>query len=174
MEALVLYGSAKKNGSSSVMAEAFTAALNGQYRIRQFRTADLNLLPCRNCGGCAGGRDCVLQDDMQPILDSFRETDLLIMAAPIYYYGMPAPLKTFLDRLHAWPPAMERKPKTVVLLSPSADTDPRTPQPLFDQMSLICEYRGWTLKPVWLGGISTAKDLTEAHFDQLRTLANSL
>lgn len=173
MDVFVLYGSAKKQGTSSTIADTLLASLPKGSRIQKCRAAAFPVAPCRNCGGCAGGRPCVIQDDMTPILGGIQRADVLVLAAPIYYYGMPAPLKACFDRLHAWPPSQEHKPKSLLLLTVSADTNPRTPQPLISQMELICEYRGWKLYPLWIGGAADSRDLTDAHRQQIQTFTEN-
>ena len=173
MNVLTLYGSARRNGSSASIAESFLQSLPKNDRILRCRTAELHIAPCRNCGGCAEGRPCVIRDDFPGMLRDFQCADVLVLAAPIYYYGMPAPLKLCLDRLHAWPPAMEQKPKTIVLLTVSADDALSTSRPLIDQMKLICSYRGWKLETLWIGGINSPRNLTLEHYRQIEAFAHA-
>lgn len=173
MEVFALLGSAKRNGSSASMTEAFLRFLPEGDHILRCRAAELDIAPCRNCGGCAGGRPCVIRDDFPIILNGIQRADVLVVAAPIYYYGMPASIKLCFDRLHAWPPSMELKQKILVLLTVSADDMPHTPRPLIDQMDLICSYRGWKLETLWLGGVKNSKDLTAEHFQQIETFAKN-
>ena len=46
-----------------------------------------------------GGR-CVLKDDMDEILKMFQKADVLVLATPVYFYGISAQMKTFIDRTY--------------------------------------------------------------------------
>jgi multimeric flavodoxin WrbA len=41
---------------------------------------------------------CVLKDDLSEVLDAVRETDILVMATPVYYGEVSSQLKGFIDR----------------------------------------------------------------------------
>jgi multimeric flavodoxin WrbA len=45
---------------------------------------------------------CVLEDDLTEVLDAVRETDVLIMATPIYYAEISSQLKGFIDRTFSY------------------------------------------------------------------------
>ena len=56
---------------------------------------------CRACDGCMrNGGTCVLKDDMNEILKMFQEADVLVLATPVYFYGISAQMKTFIDRTY--------------------------------------------------------------------------
>ena len=46
------------------------------------------------------GGTCVQKDDMAEILKLFQEADVLVLATPIYFYGITAQMKTFIDRTY--------------------------------------------------------------------------
>ena len=46
------------------------------------------------------GGTCVLKDDMAEILGMFRKADVLVLATPVYFYGISAQMKTFIDRTY--------------------------------------------------------------------------
>ena len=41
-----------------------------------------------------------LDDDMAAILDLYSKADVLVLATPVYFYGISAQLKTFIDRMY--------------------------------------------------------------------------
>ena len=56
------------------------------------------------------GGTCVLKDDMAEILGMFRKADVLVLATPVYFYGISAQMKTFIDRTYPiWQHLGERK-----------------------------------------------------------------
>jgi multimeric flavodoxin WrbA len=61
----------------------------------------LEVKPCQGCFNCwtnTPGK-CIHKDDMENILPIVAESDMLIIATPVYVDGMTGPMKTFIDRL---------------------------------------------------------------------------
>ena len=43
---------------------------------------------------------CVQKDDMSEILDAYKKADVLVLATPVYFHGVCAQMKTFIDRTY--------------------------------------------------------------------------
>ena len=102
MNVLVFLGSPRKKGNSEVLTEAVLKGVRqvgGDPEI--IRLCDLNISPCLNCGGCDKTGKCVVEDDMTPLYDKIISTDLIILASPIFFYGITAQAKAFIDRTQA-------------------------------------------------------------------------
>lgn len=56
---------------------------------------------CIGCGGCDKTGKCVVDDDMQKIYPLLLEADAIVLAAPIYFYSVPAQVKALIDRCQA-------------------------------------------------------------------------
>ena len=72
------------------------------YTVREFSLYDMEIRPCQACRGCQTDHTrpgCVLDDDMSPVFDSILQSDLVLLAAPVYVWSCPAPMKAALDRL---------------------------------------------------------------------------
>jgi multimeric flavodoxin WrbA len=41
---------------------------------------------------------CALEDDLTGVLEAVRESDILVLASPVYYWEVSAQMKAFLDR----------------------------------------------------------------------------
>lgn len=102
MKILVLNGSPK--GDKSDTMHITRAFLAGMDEVMQNSTTTINVIDkhieyCTGCFSCMkNGGDCIFNDDMKEILENILESDLLILSFPLYCYGMPAPLKAFIDR----------------------------------------------------------------------------
>lgn len=59
---------------------------------------DLKISPCLECHSCNSSGCCAVRDDMQSVYSKFEETDRIIIASPIFFYGVPSGLKTVIDR----------------------------------------------------------------------------
>lgn len=104
MKVLVLKASPKKDGNTATMADRFVAGLSdvGHTDIVEFRLNDLTIRPCQACDRCFQPpySGCVLDDDFMTIYPEFRGADLIVFAAPVYWWHLCAQMKTFVDRMH--------------------------------------------------------------------------
>lgn len=56
---------------------------------------------CRACDGCMRNcGTCILRDDMANILNLYQKADVFVLATPVYFYGISAQIKTFIDRTY--------------------------------------------------------------------------
>jgi multimeric flavodoxin WrbA len=44
----------------------------------------------------------VLEDDLAPVLDTIRGTDILVLATPVYFADISGQMKTFIDRCFSY------------------------------------------------------------------------
>ncbi len=99
---IMLSGSPRKGGNTDMLAAAFIeGAESAGHNVTLFRTADLKIGGCLGCGHCFENKGiCVQKDDMPPILDMLRKSDVLVLASPIYYWSLTAQLKLAIDRMY--------------------------------------------------------------------------
>jgi multimeric flavodoxin WrbA len=102
MQALILIGSPRKNGNTEILVKAISEELQRhKTTVKQFRLAELEIHPCIGCGSCEKKGICVIKDDMQVLYTHIVEADIIILASPIYFYGLTAQTKAFVDRCQA-------------------------------------------------------------------------
>ena len=102
MDVLVFLGSPRKKGNSEVLTEAFLEGVKQEGGLPEIiRLCDLTISPCISCGGCDKTGKCVVEDDMIPLLKKIITTDKAIISSPIYFYGVSAQAKAFIDRTQA-------------------------------------------------------------------------
>ena len=102
METLILTGSPRKNGNTEILAAAVAGQLQDKnVSVQLQRLADLDIHPCLGCGGCEKEGNCVIDDDMQSLYPRIVHADKIIIASPIYFYGLTAQTKAFVDRCQA-------------------------------------------------------------------------
>lgn len=102
MDVLVFLGSPRKKGNSEVLTEAVLEGVRQEGGVPEIiRLCDLEIAPCISCGGCDKKGKCVVEDDMTPLYDKIITTDKIILASPIYFYGITAQAKAFIDRTQA-------------------------------------------------------------------------
>ncbi len=102
METLILTGSPRKRGNTDILAAAVADQLQANnVSVQLLRLADLEIHPCLGCGGCEKEGNCVIDDDMQALYPNIVTADKIIIASPIYFYGLTAQTKAFVDRCQA-------------------------------------------------------------------------
>ncbi len=63
---------------------------------------DLKISPCLEIYGCKETGRCVIKDDFQQIHDQMVQARGMILASPIFFYGVSAHTKAFIDRFQSW------------------------------------------------------------------------
>ena len=138
---LILNGSARKGGNTDLLVESFTAGVKKSIDVETIRVSDFNVRPCRGCNACKESETgrCVVHDDMMFFWEKLSKADVLIIASPVYFYGISATLKTVIDRLHA-PARVELPIKKLGLLLVAASSDPTVFDPIKSQYEKILSY----------------------------------
>ena len=101
---VILNGSPRTNGNTKALIEHFMKdAKSAGNEVACFDLQKMNIHGCLGC--CKGGQNpespCVQKDDMQQIYPVYREADVVILASPMYYWGISGQLKCAFDRLCA-------------------------------------------------------------------------
>jgi len=84
------------------LEEALKGAEKEGAEVEHLRLTDFNITPCKACHGCDQTGECVIEDDMQKIYPKLLEADIIILASPIFFYGISAWAKALVDRCQAF------------------------------------------------------------------------
>jgi NAD(P)H-dependent FMN reductase len=99
MKILAFNGSPRKGGNTQML---LTGAIKGAQEqgaeVTVYNLNDLQIRPCQHCGGCDETARCVIPDDMQAIHRDIRTADRIILASPIFFFGLSAQTKLMIDR----------------------------------------------------------------------------
>lgn len=130
---VVLVGSTRKGGNTHLLAQAFTEGAEKNNTLDIVSVADYKVNPCIGCNSCFTREEnqCFQKDDMTKIYEKLRSADMIVIASPVYFYGISAQLKAIIDRLHT-PVRNEFPVKKLALLLVGAATLPE----LFDAIKL--------------------------------------
>ncbi|MDA8407218.1 MAG: flavodoxin family protein [Deltaproteobacteria bacterium] len=112
MKLLGIYGSPREGGNSDLLLnEALKGAESIGAEAHAIRSFDLNLSGCRECGGCDKTGKCVIKDDMDIVYPQLLESEVIILASPMFFYGITSSAKALIDRCQAlWNRRMLEKP----------------------------------------------------------------
>lgn len=102
MKVVVFKGSPRQEGNTEILLGETLKALSDRNEIIMFTLNDMNIRACQNCGGCDETGICVLNDDMDDIYTAIRNADRIILASPIFFFGLSAQAKTMIDRCQSF------------------------------------------------------------------------
>ena len=101
MNILILSGSPRKGGNTELLAEAFAKGATAQHHVEMVSVRDYKVNPCLGCNACFKTDGiCAQKDDMPMVYEKMRQADMLVIASPVYFYGISAQLKAIIDRFH--------------------------------------------------------------------------
>ena len=101
---VVLNGSPRSKGNTSALVREFTrGAEEAGHTVTEFFLDGMDIHGCKGCFGGHSNRacPCVQQDGMAQIYPAVRESDVVVLATPLYYWNMSGQLRTAVDRLFA-------------------------------------------------------------------------
>lgn len=141
---VVVTGSPRAGGNSDILADAFIdGASKSGNTVSVFHAGRMNIHGCIDCKYCfSHDGDCIQKDDMQDVYPALREADVLVLAGPVYWYGMTSQMKAMIDRMFAGC----RKPfpfKSIAMLLVSGDTDAGAAAPAIEHFNAISHYMKW-------------------------------
>lgn len=99
---VILVGSMRKGGNTDLLAQAFAEGARKNNTVEIVSVADYKANPCIGCNSCftREGNKCFQNDDMDRIYGKLRTAEIVVVASPVYFYGISAELKAVIDRLH--------------------------------------------------------------------------
>ena len=102
MLVLGFQGSPRTGGNTDILLSTFLEeAQNLGADTIKIEPAKMNISPCVECRTCEKKGYCKIDDDMQEIYHLLRKADIIILASPIFFYGVSAFMKGVIDRSQA-------------------------------------------------------------------------
>ena len=148
----ILRASPRKGGHTNTLANAVEQRLLALgFAVTNLDLYDMDLKPCLACRVCQedwGRIYCAQRDDMQRVFDAVSESDLVLLASPIYSWYCTPPLKCALDRMvYAFNMyyGAERGPslwegKAVALVTSSGYREDKGPDLLVQGLTRYCKH----------------------------------
>lgn len=99
---LILKGSPREKGNSAILADrAAEGARAAGAQVECIYLHALDIRPCDACDLCST-RECVIEDDMQPLYAKLAAADAILVASPVYWFTFSAQLKLCIDRWYGF------------------------------------------------------------------------
>ena len=171
MKVLILQGSPRANGNTAWMAEECRKAVEAAgHEVTLVDVAHKKIAGCLACEYCHGKGNgaCIQKDDMQELYPLLAEAEVLVLAAPIYYFTMSAQMQAPIQRIYN----MNKPPKVKKMAMLLSSYSPN----VYD--GAIGEYHG--IQSYWgveNAGIVTAKideQKTDATREKIAALLKNL
>ena len=127
MKILAFAGSPRRKGNTDLLlAELLKGAQSKGADVETITLQNIKISPCAHCDSCIKEGKCRVQDDMQAIYDKMAEADVIVLASPVQFAGITAPMKAMIDRCQClWarkyvlkiPPLSPEKPRRGFFIS---------------------------------------------------------
>ena len=137
---VILVGSMRKGGNTDLLARKFAEGAAERNSVDIISVADYKVAPCIGCNTCftRKGNAC-FNHDMDAVYEKLRHADVLVIASPVYFYGISAELKAIIDRLHT-PMRNTFAIRKLALLLVGAAELPNLFDPILIQYQMILDF----------------------------------
>lgn len=170
---LILNGSPRPAGNTAALVAAFAEGAEAAgHRVARFDLGTMDIHGCRGCFG--GGKDpahpCVQRDGMDQIYPAYMDADVVVLASPMYYWGVSGQLKCAFDRLFAveeLKSAPAKPERTAVLLMAAGDGTADNFAPVKAYYEVLLRHLGWRDAGIVYAGNNLAAGDIQNHPEQL-------
>jgi len=102
MKVVGLFGSPRRGGNTDLLLEEMLKGTESQgAQVERIFLSDWDISGCRECRSCEKTGNCAIQDQMQELYPRLMEADFIILASPIFFYGVTSQTKRMIDRCQA-------------------------------------------------------------------------
>ncbi|MCF6147835.1 MAG: flavodoxin family protein [Candidatus Kuenenia sp.] len=103
MKVIAVFGSPRSGGNSDILLNTIIDGIEANgITVEKIILRNLAFNPCISCGKCMKTGLCAVNDDMQKLYPRFAEANGVVVASPIYFMGVSAQLKAFIDRFQVF------------------------------------------------------------------------
>ena len=143
MKIVIINGSAR-NGNTKCAIETIQKGAKDKHQIEVIHPDKLHIAPCKGCGSCHCEKGCIDEDDTNPTIDKIAEADVIIIASPVYWWGLTAQLKLIIDKCYCRGNLLKNKQVGTITIG-AADTSNIQYELINKQFECIANYLSWNL-----------------------------
>jgi len=97
-----IMGSPRRHGNTErLLDEVLAGARAAGAGIEKVIVSELDISPCREIYACLKDGNCAIADDMQQLYPKLTQADGIVLASPIFFYGLTSQAKAVVDRCQA-------------------------------------------------------------------------
>jgi len=102
MKILGIMGSPRRQSNTEILLDrALEGAGEAGAEVEKVLVSKLKIAPCLEIYACRKDGNCAIKDDMQLLYKKLLEADHVILASPIFFYGITSQAKAIIDRCQA-------------------------------------------------------------------------
>jgi len=102
MKVLGIMGSPRRRSNTELLLDrALEGAAEAGAEVEKVPVSNLKISPCLEIYACLKDGNCAIMDDMQLLYEKLVEADHVILASPIFFYGISSQAKAIIDRCQA-------------------------------------------------------------------------
>jgi len=103
LKVLGIAGSPRYGSNTGILLEeALNGAKDKGAETKLIHVAELNMMDCSHCDACLRIGRCPFQDDALKTFNEVNQSDIVIVAAPLHFMGIPSQLKKLVDRAQSY------------------------------------------------------------------------
>ncbi|MBQ0114029.1 MAG: flavodoxin family protein [Bacteroidales bacterium] len=158
---VVISTSLRARSNSDMLADKFIEGAKAAGNdIEKITLKDKDIRFCRGCFACAELKKCVINDDVNAIMEKVLNADVVVWATPIYYYEMSGQMKTLIDRMNAMY-SMDYKFRDIYLLSTAAENEDFVPKRAEAGLTgwIDCYPKSSLVGSLFCGGVNEAGEI---------------
>lgn len=158
---VVISTSLRARSNSDILADKFIEGAKAAGNdIEKITLKDKDIRFCRGCFACAEQKKCVINDDVNAIMEKVLNADVVVWATPIYYYEMSGQMKTLIDRMNAMY-SMDYKFRDIYLLSTAAENEDFVPKRAEAGLTgwIDCYPKSSLVGSLFCGGVNEAGEI---------------
>ncbi len=143
MKIVVIAGSPHKTGTSALLADKFIEGAKSKgHECYRFNAAFEDTHPCLGCDQCGMNGPCIYNDAISTkLMPKMLEADMIVLATPLYYFGMSAQIKTVIDRFYSRTGNLHNKKS--ILMATAWDSKDWTMAALVHHYETLVKYMQW-------------------------------
>ena len=102
MKVLGIMGSPRRKSNTEILLDkALEGAREAGAEVEKVLVSKLKISPCLEIYACLKDGNCAIRDDMQLLYKKLLEADHIIIASPMFFYGITSQAKAIIDRCQA-------------------------------------------------------------------------
>jgi multimeric flavodoxin WrbA len=102
MKVLGIMGSPRRQSNTEILLDrALEGAREAGAEVEKVLVSKLKISPCLEIYACRKDGNCAIKDDMQSLYQKLLEADHVILASPMFFYGVTSQTKAVVDRCQA-------------------------------------------------------------------------
>lgn len=162
MKRIIVISTSLRHGSNSdILADKFIeGAVAAGNDVEKISLAGKEIRFCKGCLACQKLGRCVIDDDVNGIMEKVLNADAVVWATPIYYYEMSGQMKTLIDRMNAMYP-QDYRFRDVYILTTAAEDEPFVPERAEAGLTgwIDCYPESRLAGKLFCGGVEAPKDI---------------